>query len=218
MKRKYYMRGMGIGVVVTALLCAIAFPKSQPAMTDEEVIVRAQELGYTKKESGVTADDIDKLKEKEQLTPPAALTPEGTPEPTPSPIPTPEPPKQPASPAPPKPTERPTVTPKPTEAPKATNTPIPTPEPTITATPTTTPVATPEPTESPQAVSYTIKVERGMTAMRVAELLESAGAVADAEDFVDYLKREKLTDYINVGTFTIPKGAGYGEIAGILTR
>ncbi len=200
MKRKYYMRGMGTGIVVTALLCAFAFSKNEPAaMTDAEIIARAQELGYTK-ESGVTAEDINKLKENEQLTKTPTLTPEATPEATPEP--TPEPPEQPSPPGQPTPV---TGDGKPTKTP--------TPEPTKAPTekPTSQPV-------KPPSSSYTVRVERGMTATQVAGALKAAGAIADAEEFVGYLRQEKLTDSINVGTFTIPRGAGYAEIAGILTR
>lgn len=199
MKRKYYMRGLGLGILVTAILCAVALPKKTEPMTDEEVIARATELGYVKKESGVTADDINKIKENETAsgTPEASLTPEatdtpeatkepeGTPGPTQSPVPT------------PKPTATPVPTKAPTEAPKAT--------------------ATPEVGEEPAVTSYMITVERGATARRVAERLASVGAIGDADAFVRYLQSNGLTDYINIGTFTIPKGASHAEIAKILT-
>lgn len=238
------MRGMGVGVVVTALLCSIAFSKGEPAMTDEEVIARAIELGYTKG-SGVTAEDISKI--KENTTPKPETTPEATPEATPEPTPditlkpTPEQPKQPTpvtengkpTPEPtatPEPTKAPTVTPEPTKAPTATPkptkaptaTPEPTKAPTATLEPTKALTATPEPTKvltvTPAPSVYTLRVERGMTATQVASALASTGAIANAEDFVAYLRREQLTDYINIGTFTIPRGAGYAEIAAILTR
>lgn len=248
MKRKYYMRGLGTGIVVTALLCAFTFPKHKTAeMTDAEIIARAQELGY-KKEGGVTAEDINKLKENEQLTKMPSLTPEATPEATPEP--TTEPPEQPTPPKQPTPvtedgklTPEPvkTSTPQPTKTPTPEPTKTPTPEPTKTPTPQPTKTPTPEPTKAPTetptpeptkaptetpsnpptkapGTSYTIRVERGMTATQVAGALKSAGAITDAEDFVAYLRREKLTDFINIGTFTIPQGAGYAEIAGILTR
>jgi len=60
-------------------------------------------------------------------------------------------------------------------------------------------------------------VKRGATARRVAEQLEEAGAVEDSEAFVKYLQSRKLTDFINIGTFTIPHGASHAEIARILT-
>lgn len=233
MKRKYYMRGMGIGILVTAILCAVALPKKKETMTDEQVIARAKELGYVKDEGGVTADDIDKLKENEKLTGTPATTkapdttPDVTPEgPTPSPEPTrsapnaPEQPDKPATPTPAK--EKPTAT----STPKPTATKAPTAKPTATAAPTkaptkaptTKPTEAPKATATPEAASYKVTVERGMTARKVAERLESAGAISDSEDFVKYLVNAKLADLINIGTFTIPQGASYAEIGKILTE
>lgn len=239
MKRKYYMRGLGLGILVTAILCAVALPKKTEPMTDEEIIARAEELGYVKDEAGVTADDIDKIKDKEKTsgTPGATKTPDpaeeadvtknpdGTPGPTQSPVPTPDAPEPPEEPD--KPDVPATPSPKPTATtvPKATATPKPTatstPKPTATTAPkaTSTPVPTkaPEGTEGQGKISYTVTVERGATARRVAEQLEAVGAVADSEAFVKYLQSRKLTDFINIGKFTIPQGASHAEIARILT-
>lgn len=44
MERKYYLRGLGIGIAVTAIIMGIAMSGNQ-TMTDEEVIARAKELG-----------------------------------------------------------------------------------------------------------------------------------------------------------------------------
>lgn len=217
MKRKYYMRGLGIGVIVSAILFSFTGPKSASKMTDEEVIARAEALGYTKKTEGVTADDIDKIKENVSPQPgeenvtgepegTPGITPDATPGPTPSPVPTPEPPDKPDKPEEP---DRPSSTPEPTSTPKPTSTP----GPTSTPKPTNTPV----PTDVPSGITYTIKVERGMTASRVSRLLEEVGAVTSATDFVTYLRDHSLTDEINIGTFQIPAGAGFKEIADILT-
>jgi len=235
MKRKYYMRGLGLGILVTAILCAVALPKKTEPMTDEEIIARAEELGYVKDEAGVTADDIDKIKENEKIsgTPGATKTPdpaedtkatgepEGTPGPTQSPVPTPEAPEPPEEP------DKPDVPATPTPKPVATSTPVPTKTPTevpkTTATATPLPTSTPVPTKAPDSgdtpatTSYTITVERGATARRVAERLEEVGALADADAFVKYLQNRNLTDFINIGTFTIPQGASDAEIARILT-
>lgn len=44
MKLRFYLRGLGIGMIVTALLMGFA-TKDQRAMTDEEIIQRATQLG-----------------------------------------------------------------------------------------------------------------------------------------------------------------------------
>lgn len=210
MKRKYYMRGLGIGIIVTALVCAFAFSKDSPAMTDDEIIARAKQLGYIKKEEAVTAEDINKIKENEKETGRPEVSPEATPQPTKEPtIEAPLPPDEPGQPTPVtehgnKSEGAKTPSPKATQVPKETMPPE--------------PIETPAATSTPVADAYTVVVERGMTARRVAEQLESLGVVASAEDFVKYLMEKKLTDFINVGRFTIPSGASYEEIGRILTK
>ena len=44
MERKYYLRGLGLGIVVTAIIMGVALP-GRRRMTDEQIIARAKELG-----------------------------------------------------------------------------------------------------------------------------------------------------------------------------
>lgn len=44
MKLRYYLRGLGVGILVTAIIMTVALSKKQP-MTDAEIIKRAKELG-----------------------------------------------------------------------------------------------------------------------------------------------------------------------------
>lgn len=45
MKLKSYLRGLGLGMIVTTLILVLAFQARNKEMTDEEVIARAHELG-----------------------------------------------------------------------------------------------------------------------------------------------------------------------------
>lgn len=47
MKLKYYLRGLGIGVIVTALLMGIALSGRKETLTDDEIRQRALELGMS---------------------------------------------------------------------------------------------------------------------------------------------------------------------------
>lgn len=49
MEKKYYFRGLGLGIIVTAVIMGIALSSGTKTreMTDEEVIARAKELGMT---------------------------------------------------------------------------------------------------------------------------------------------------------------------------
>lgn len=101
MKLKYYLRGLGIGILVTLLLTGIAGNKKQE-MTDEEIKARATELGMI--ESTTLTEPT--------LAPEATDIPTsgGTPEPTEETEPT-ATPTEPAT-----PTPEPTATPTPEEA------------------------------------------------------------------------------------------------------
>lgn len=62
MERKYYLRGLGIGIAVTAIIMGIMQSGSR-TMTDKEIIARAKELGMV--ENTVLSDTIDENTEKE---------------------------------------------------------------------------------------------------------------------------------------------------------
>lgn len=53
MERKYYLRGLGLGIAVTAVIMGIALSGNK-AMTNDEIIARAKELGMV--ENTVLAD------------------------------------------------------------------------------------------------------------------------------------------------------------------
>ncbi len=55
MERKYYLRGLGIGIIVTAILMGV-FLSGDKGMTDEEVIARAKKLGMTEAGAAVLSD------------------------------------------------------------------------------------------------------------------------------------------------------------------
>lgn len=66
MKLKYYMRGLGIGIVVTALLLSVLQDKNTKTWSDEEVRARAKELGMI--ESTVLSQLSQQEKSSEMLT------------------------------------------------------------------------------------------------------------------------------------------------------
>lgn len=47
MEKKYYFRGLGLGMIVTAVIMGIALSGGRKELTDEEVIARAKALGMT---------------------------------------------------------------------------------------------------------------------------------------------------------------------------
>lgn len=64
MERKYYLRGLGLGIAVTAVIMGFAL-SGKEAMTNEEIIVRAKELGLV--ENTVLADTENEDTEQENV-------------------------------------------------------------------------------------------------------------------------------------------------------
>ena len=59
---RYYLRGLGIGIFVTAIVLSATKPAAKAEMTDSEVIARAKVLGMVEKET--LADAAKKTDEK----------------------------------------------------------------------------------------------------------------------------------------------------------
>lgn len=57
MKFKYYLRGAGIGLIVSAVILMIAFSKYNKKLTDDDIIKRAQELGMVMDDVASNKDD-----------------------------------------------------------------------------------------------------------------------------------------------------------------
>lgn len=219
MKRKYYLRGLGLGILITALVFIIAGPKE---LSDEEIIKRAEELGYVKDEDSSLGIKDLLNKETPALTGPLYTVEIPGAENTPVPTPTKDP--APTETIIPTPTEVPEVsvtpTPEPTLTPTVTPTPVPTntPMPTPTATPVPSPTVQPQPTNSPsEVITAVIVVERGNTATVVCNKIQQAGIVSNANKLRDYLVAQNLTDYINIGTYTMSSDMTFAEIAKLLT-
>ena len=64
MKLKYYLRGIGIGVILTAIVMGFALGGRKTTMSDAEVIERAKELGMT--DGGVLSDSVNEGDEVEE--------------------------------------------------------------------------------------------------------------------------------------------------------
>ena len=56
MKLKYYLRGLGIGIIVTTIVLAISFSQRKVELSDEEIIARATQLGMVMQEDDSESD------------------------------------------------------------------------------------------------------------------------------------------------------------------
>ncbi len=211
MKRKYYLRGLGTGILVTALILIIASGQKE-TMTDEEVKARAKELGMV--ESTLLSDLANQTPaaEPETMADPAA-----TAEPETAEKATPEPAAEPET------VEK--ATPEPAAELETTEeaTPEPAAEPETTAEPTPEPTAEPEATAEPttdpatEQESILITIRSGESSVSVSKTLEEAGLVASAQEYDRYLCENGYDKKIRSGEHRIPLGADDAEIAAIIT-
>ncbi len=192
MKLKYYLRGLGIGILATVLILGISHSRSKP-MSDEEVIQRAKELGMVEStylsqlnQDNLAEDPAEEPSDSEQMNGAEPETPEEPEQPA-EPE-TPEEPEQPAEPETPEEPEQPTE-----------------PE-------------NPEIPEVPEESEYVIfEIVRGQSSTTICRNLESAGLIEDATAFDRYLSRNGYDKRLQADTFEILKGASEEEIAMIIT-
>ncbi len=209
MKLKYYLRGLGIGMAVTALILGISFSGRQgqeaQTLTDEQIRERASELGMVDSSELTLA----------ALASSAAQTPETTIEP--------EAAAEPETMTEPETTAEPEATTEPeaTAEPEATTEPEATAEPKMTTEPKTTvePEMTTEPevTTAPEQSQTTITIKKGSDSGSVSRMLYEAGLVENAKAFDNYLCNNGYSRSINPGIYEIAPGTSEEEIAKIIT-
>lgn len=214
MKLKYYLRGLGIGILTTTVILSLA-GIGRKNMTDEEVVKRAKELGMV--ESTLLSDLPDQTK-AEEVRPTEPETPEPeTPEPETSLQP--ETSEQEIS-------AEPEAGPGPETSEPETLEPEVSPEPEESASTPETPVA-PEETpvspedgnpDTPAGETVTLVIGRGESSTTVSKNLQKAGIVEDAAAFDRFLCNNGYDKKIITGTYEIPYGASEEEIAKIITR
>lgn len=208
MKLKYYLRGLGIGMIVTALILGISFSnrkdQTSQIMTDDQIRERAAELGMVDS-SELTLAALQNS--EKQPT-------EGTPEETTQ---TQEQNNIEAEPETTVPAEtQATVEPETTQESEATTEPEKTAGPEKTVGPETT--AEPEVTEAPQRTqTASITIQRGDDSGSASRRLYEAGLVENAKAFDNYLCNNGYSRSINPGTYEIAPGTSEEEIAKIIT-
>lgn len=215
MKLKYYLRGLGIGILVTTVILSLA-GVGRKNMTDEEVVKRAKELGMV--ESTLLSDlpDQTKTDEVRPTEPEISLQPETS-----------EPEESASTPKTPEAPEETTTTPETPAAPEETTTTPETPaapeETTTTQETPTAPEETPVSPEdgnpdTPTGETVTLVIGRGESSTTVSKNLKKAGIVEDAAAFDRFLCNNGYDKKIITGTYEIPYGASEEEIAKIITR
>lgn len=189
MKLKYYLRGLGIGMAVTALILGISFSGRQgqeaQTLTDEQIRERASELGMVDN-SELTLAALQNSAQSQ-----TTMEPEVTEE------------------------SKLTADPETTTEPEATAEPETTAEPEMT----TKPEATKEPEliTAPEQSQTTITIKKGSDSGSVSRVLYEAGLVENAKAFDNYLCNNGYSRSINPGIYEIAPGTSEEEIAKIIT-
>lgn len=198
MKLKYYVRGLGIGIVFATLLCVISFKVSgKTDMSDTEVIKRAEALGMIMKTDILKEETSEEETSEKETTTETKDNKEET---------------ESESEADTKETVNESKAETVAETLPAQTEPVT--EPVIQTEAVTEPV-----TEPVKTVIENISVDviSGMDSGSVSKLLYAAGVVNDAAEFDRYLVNNNYANNIRTGNYVIPKGSSYDEIAKILT-
>lgn len=206
MKLKYYLRGLGIGIIVTAVIMGVASGSRKETLSDREIKERAAALGMV--EPGNSLADMQESADPEPEEEPVSAQ-----NAEPTSILAAEPTKTPVA----EPTEMPTEAP--TKAPMAESTEIP------AEAPGKTPEAElPDTTPSNDVFTagaeeqITIEIKSGEGSYAICRKLEQAGLIASASDFDDYLYSNGYDRKLRIGSYEIPAGAEPETIAKILTH
>lgn len=237
MNLKYYLRGLGIGIIVTAVIMLVISSKNTKTLTDEEIKQKARALGMVEQETTLislsnqetapedngssvdeapdTNTDGDILNTDESVDEAGSLD---------------EPEMSSSGNMDYNEVEKqideadakleeikgesvssPEPTPEPTKAPE------PTPEPTKAPEPTPEPTKAPENEQPKTGKGISFDVNKGEGSYTVAKNLAAAGFISDASSFDSYLCSTGMDRKIYAGTYTIPEGSTEEEIAKILT-
>lgn len=195
MKLKYYLRGLGIGILFATIIMAVAV---SGRLNDKEVVKRAKAMGmdYTTAETGqseqtgettLKADKPETTKEKPKETEETA-TKETTAKET---------------------TTKETITKETTT--KETTTKETTTKETTTKEETTT-------KKKPKEKEVEFSITSGMSSVAIAQLLESLGVIDNASEFDSYLVEHNYDSRIAVGDYSISKSASYYQIAELISN
>ena len=202
-KIKYYLRGLGTGIIITTLVLSIAFAtRGKSGSNSSDELLKNEGTGKVTSESSTEESSKEKKTTKKENSKKETTKKETTKKETTK--------KETTK----KETTKKETTEKTTK--KETTT-----EEVTTEEVTTEEAATQEPTtKKSQSSGETVEISiySGMTSEEFCENLKQAGIIEDANDFNWYLNDNGYIRRIQVGTFTINKGDDYYAIAQKISR
>lgn len=192
-KIKYYLRGLGTGIIITTLVMSIAFAtRGKSGSNSSDELLKNEGTGKVTSESSTEESSKEKKTTKRENSKKETTKKETTK----------------------KETTKKETTEKTTKKETTTGE-------VTTEEVTTEEAATQEPTtKKSQASGETVEISiySGMTSEELCENLKQAGIIEDANDFNWYLNDNGYIRRIQVGTFTINKGDDYYAIAQKISR
>lgn len=199
MKLKYYLRGLGVGILFAAIVMTVSSNIHKNNLSDEEIIKAAKELGMIMPEDTEKKNGLFEKKEDTEASTDSQI-PENTQTMPDIPL-----------------SEEVQVSPD-SQIPEDTQVAVDIPFPEVSQTPIEPqdPVDVLPATESEDLVYVKITINAQDTATKVGKTLYKNGLIDSAEDFCAYLKEHRYTTVIRAGVFEIPMGATYEEICAII--
>lgn len=233
MKLRMYLRGLGLGMIVTALVLSFGVKSENKTMTDAEVRARAKELGMVEESEKLkdavskeavngeeaAADVTDRANEDEpaeKVTEPNEVKADGTDKSEePAEVKKPEATKDDAG-KPEEVTEEPIKESSPEEKVEDNKdaAEIDNKKEEIKEAARDEKKSEDDKSKKP----YNLTVERGYSSDRVAGILEDAGVIDNAAAFDRYLCSNGYDKRISVGSYQIPAGADYSTVAKLITN
>ena len=196
MNLRLYMRGLGLGILVTAIILIWSDNGNDAvAMSDAEIRDRARALGMTEKAV------LSQVLPQELPSPASSASPSPTPVPSSTSIPNPPPMPSPSL-------DFDIV--RDTE-------PIPVGQDEDVVIPDNEPEPTPPPSTLEPGTVVTIRINSGDDSFRVSSRLADAGLVPSASEYNRYLMDNGHSRRLRVGSFDIPSDADFEAIALIIT-
>ena len=191
MRLKYYLRGLGLGIIFAVIIMMIGFHGNKQSMSDTEIIEKAKTLGMVeaKNISGTVADEYNSEKTDSSATNSDASSQKAE-------------------------TEQDSQMQDSQTAQEDTQQ-----EDTQQEAAQPAADAKQETVEPQDAVTtYTISVTSQDTCRTIAEKLKALNLVDDAEQFRIYMGQKDADHFIADGEHVIPQGASYDDIITILTQ
>lgn len=191
MRLKYYLRGLGLGIIFAVIIMMIGFHGNKQSMSDTEIIEKAKTLGMVeaKNISGTVADEYNSEKTDSSATNSDASSQKAE-------------------------TEQDSQMQDSQTAQEDTQQ-----EDTQQEAAQPAADAKQETVEPQDAVTtYTISVTSQDTCRTIAEKLKALNLVDDAEQFRIYMGQKGADHFIADGEHVIPQGASYDDIITILTQ